>query len=65
MGAAGNGVPDNAAQKAWIDSTMEQAAGAGEWFVSHQGGMVSASIVREAPAQKAAGAHQPHSIALS
>jgi hypothetical protein len=52
MGAAGNGVPDNAAQKAWIDSTMEQAAGAGEWFVSHQGGLVSASIVREVPPRR-------------
>jgi len=29
MGAAGNGVPDEVAQKAWLDSTREQAAGAG------------------------------------
>jgi hypothetical protein len=49
MGAAGNGVPDSQTQHAWIESTMEQAAGAGEWFVSSQGGVVSASIVREVP----------------
>src|SRR5690242_16431568 len=34
MGAAGNGVPDRAAQVAWLESTKEQAAGATEWFVS-------------------------------
>ncbi len=49
MGAAGNGVPDSAAQQAWLESTIEQAAGAGEWFVSHRDGVVSASIVREVP----------------
>lgn len=49
MGAAGNGVPDSAAQHAWLESTIEQATGAGEWFVSHRGGVVSASIVREVP----------------
>jgi hypothetical protein len=49
MGAAGNGVPDTAAQDAWLESTMEQAAGAGEWFVSHRGEVVAASIVREVP----------------
>jgi hypothetical protein len=49
MGAAGNGVPDHAAQRAWLESTKEQAAGAKEWFVSREDGVVSASIVREAP----------------
>jgi hypothetical protein len=49
MGAAGNGVPDTAAQHAWLESTTEQAAGAGEWFVSHRDGVVSASSVREVP----------------
>ena len=52
MGAAGNGVPDKAAQQAWIESTRKQAAGAGEWFVSGEDGMVSASIVREVPPRK-------------
>src|SRR5215470_182118 len=47
MGAAGNGVPDKAAQQAWLESTKEQAGGAGEWFVSGEHGLVSASIVRE------------------
>jgi hypothetical protein len=52
MGAAGNGVPDKAAQQAWLESTTEQAAGAMEWFVSRDGGAVSASMVREAPPRK-------------
>ena len=51
MGAAGNGVPDKAAQKAWLASTKEQAAGADEWFVSHKNGLVSASIIREVPSR--------------
>src|SRR3977135_4401206 len=38
MGAAGNGVPDKVSQKAWLDSTREQAAGASEWFLSREGG---------------------------
>jgi hypothetical protein len=49
MGAAGNGVPDNAAQLAWLESTKEQAAGAKDWFVGREDGVVSASIVREVP----------------
>jgi hypothetical protein len=52
MGAAGNGVPDKAAQQAWLESTREQAAGAKEWFVSREDGVVSASIVREVPPRK-------------
>jgi hypothetical protein len=52
MGAAGNGVPDKVAKQAWLDSTREQAAGAKEWFVSREDGMVSASIVREVPPRK-------------
>ena len=52
MGAAGNGVPDKVAQQAWLDSTREQAAGAREWFVSREDGLVSASIVREVPPRK-------------
>jgi hypothetical protein len=47
MGAAGNGVPDKAAQQAWLESTREQTAGAKEWFVSREDSAVSASIVRE------------------
>jgi hypothetical protein len=49
MGAAGNGVPDKAAQQAWFESTREQATGAKEWFVSREGSVVSASIIREVP----------------
>jgi hypothetical protein len=52
MGAAGNGVPDKAAQEAWLASTKEQAAGAAEWFVSREDGLVSASIVREVPPRR-------------
>jgi hypothetical protein len=52
MGAAGNGVPDKVAQQAWLDSTREQAAGAGEWFLSRELGRVSAGIVREVPPRK-------------
>lgn len=52
MGAAGNGVPDNAAQRAWLESTKEQAAGAKNWFVSREDGVVSASIVREVPPRR-------------
>src|SRR5215831_14847387 len=52
MGAAGNGVPDKAAQQAWLESTREQAAASTEWFVSREDGLVSASIVREAPPRK-------------
>jgi hypothetical protein len=52
MGAAGNGVPDKVAQQAWLDSTREQAAGAGEWFVSREDGRVAADIVREVPPRK-------------
>ncbi len=52
MGAAGNGVPDKAAQEAWLASTKEQAAGAEEWFVSREDGRVSAGIVREVPPRK-------------
>jgi hypothetical protein len=49
IGAAGNGVPDKAAQQAWLESTREQAAGAKEWFVSREDSSVSTSIVREVP----------------
>ena len=52
MGAAGNGVPDKAAQEAWLASAKEQAAGADEWFVSHEDGLVAASIVREVPSRR-------------
>jgi hypothetical protein len=52
MGAAGKGVPDRAAQEAWLASTKEQAAGAEEWFVSREDGLVSASIVREVPSRR-------------
>ncbi|PWT97260.1 MAG: hypothetical protein C5B51_31830 [Terriglobia bacterium] len=59
MGAAGKGVPDKAAQQAWLESTREQAAGAKEWFVSRQGGMVSAAIVREVAPRKSGSADAP------
>lgn len=49
MGAAGKGVPDKAAQQAWLESTREQAFGSAEWFVSLQDGVVSASTVRDVP----------------
>jgi hypothetical protein len=52
MGAAGNGVPDKVSQQAWLDSTREQAAGAREWFVSREDGLVAASIVSEVPPRK-------------
>ena len=52
MGAAGNGVPDKVSQQAWLDSTREQAAGAREWFVSREDGLVAVSIVREVPPRK-------------
>jgi hypothetical protein len=52
MGAAGNGVPDKPAQRAWLESTREQAAGAGNWFVRREDGVVSAGIVREVPPRK-------------
>jgi hypothetical protein len=59
MGAAGNGVPDKAAQEAWLQSTREQASGAREWFVTRDGGSVSASIVREAPPRKPGSTNAP------
>jgi len=59
MGAAGKGVPNKAAQRAWLDSTTEQASGAKEWFVTHQGDTVSAGIVREAPLRKAGSTDAP------
>lgn len=52
MGAAGIGVPNKAAQEAWLASTKEQAVGADEWFVSRADGVVSASIVRKAPPRR-------------
>jgi hypothetical protein len=59
MGAAGSGVPDKAAQRAWLDSTTEQAAGAKEWFVTREGDTVSAGIVREVPPRQAAATDAP------
>jgi len=59
MGAAGNGVPDKAAQQAWLESTREQAAGAREWFVSREDGLVVASIVREVPPRQPGSADVP------
>ncbi len=49
MGAAGKGVPDEAAQQAWLEATREQAVGAKEWFVRREEGVVSVSVVREVP----------------
>jgi len=59
MGAAGNGVPDKAAQKAWLESTREQAAQAREWFVTHERGVVSAGIVREVAPRNPGGTDAP------
>jgi hypothetical protein len=59
MGAAGNGVPDKAAQQAWLNSTREQAVGANQWFVSREGALVSASIVREVPPRNPGSADIP------
>jgi hypothetical protein len=59
MGAAGNGLPDKVAQQAWLASTTEQAAGAKEWFVSRESGVLSASIVREVPPRKPDSADVP------
>ncbi len=59
MGAAGNGVPDKIIQKAWLDSTREQAVGATEWFVSVEDGQVSAGIVRTVAARKAGSTNLP------
>lgn len=59
MGAAGKGVPDKAAQQAWLESTTEQASGARKWFVTRQDGVVSAGIVREAPARRPGSADLP------
>jgi hypothetical protein len=59
MGAAGNGVPDKAAQQAWLDSTREQAVGAKEWFVSREHDAVSASIVREVARRKSGSTDAP------
>jgi len=52
MGAAGQGVPNKSDQRAWLQSTKEQAAGAKEWFVSREGDSVSAGIVREVAPRK-------------
>src|SRR6516165_9837904 len=52
MGAAGNGVPDKAAQQAWLEATREQAARADEWFVSREDGIMSAGMVREVPPRR-------------
>jgi hypothetical protein len=52
MGAAGNGVPEKATQMAWLETTREQSAGAGEWFVNQEHDSWSASMVREVPPRK-------------
>jgi hypothetical protein len=59
MGAAGNGVPDKAAQQAWLESTREQAAHATEWFVSKQGDILSAGMVREVAPRRANSSDPP------
>ena len=59
MGAAGNGVPDKPTQQAWLDATREQAAGAREWFVSRDEGLVSVSTVREVPPRQPGSADIP------
>jgi len=59
MGAAGNGMPDKAAQQSWLESTKEQAGGANEWFVSHENEVISASIVREVPPREPGSMNRP------
>ena len=59
MGAAGKGLPDKAAQEAWLKSTREQAVGAHLWFVSREAGVVSASIVREVPLREQVSSGHP------
>lgn len=59
MGAAGAGVPDKAAQQAWLESTSEEAVGARDWFVRRENGLVSASIVRDVPPRKLGGPDRP------
>lgn len=54
MGAAGIGIPEPEARKAWVAATVAQAAGAQRWSVvraadSGEGALVSASIVQELP----------------
>ncbi len=59
MGAAGKGVPDKAAQTAWLESTKEQATGADDWFVTREGNTVAASMVREVPVRNPAATDPP------
>jgi hypothetical protein len=59
MGAAGNGLPDKAAQQAWLDSTKEQAAGSKKWFVTREHAHVSAGTVREVPPRTSDSADAP------
>ena len=59
MGAAGKGVPETATQQAWLNTTTEQALGAREWFVSHNGEVVTASIVREVSPREPQSPHRP------
>jgi hypothetical protein len=59
MGAAGNGVPDKAAQAAWLESTKEQAVGFQEWFVRNSDREISAGMVREVAARKPESTDKP------
>jgi len=56
---AGNGQPDKEAQRAWIESTTEQAAGALDWVVVREAGTISASIVREVPPRRPGSTDRP------
>ena len=59
MGAAGVGVPDQAAREAWLKATAAQAIGAKDWTVI-RGDAIEASIVREVvPREKQAGSAIP------
>ncbi len=55
MGAAGLPIPDRATQDALVSALSADAAGYGEWTVSLQGPILTASIVREVPSSRNAG----------
>ena len=59
MGAAGIGVPDKAAQKAWVEATTAQAVGATEWHVNRDSSGTAAGMVREVAPRKAGSTDVP------
>lgn len=65
MGAAGLPVPDRATQDALVNALSADAAGYGQWTVSLQRPILTASIVRETPSPKNAGDTDLYRLALS